>query len=346
MSPTTASALRGFLGVARRRVTALGRRAPRRCDARLTARGRRRSVSLRTVSDLPTELLAAYWTLAGDVYPGGPTEVSPFPLEARAAAAAAAGWTGMGLVHEDLLATKARIGYAGIRRSLADHGIRHVEVEFLSDWDRDPGDPRRAASDRVFAELLEAAAELGARNLKVSPHLHVAPPPDVPRMRDAFARLCERARPAGANVIMELMPFTDVRTVATALEIVAGADQPNGGLLLDAWHVFRGGIDLADVAAIPARFVKGVELDDAGPASADPFDDTRFRRRLPGDGEFDIPAFLDAVHRAGFDAPYYGVEIISETFRRGPLEVMARTAFEATMRQVDARSTAPREPAR
>jgi len=36
-----------------------------------------------------TELLAAYWTLAGDVWPGAPSEVSPFPLEERAAAAAA-----------------------------------------------------------------------------------------------------------------------------------------------------------------------------------------------------------------------------------------------------------------
>ncbi|HET7472677.1 MAG TPA: sugar phosphate isomerase/epimerase [Candidatus Limnocylindrales bacterium] len=295
------------------------------------------------MTDRATELLAAYWTLAGDVWPGAPSEVSPFPLADRAAAAAAAGYTGMGFVHEDLAANAAAIGYGAMRRILGDRGIRHVEVEFLSDWDRDPGDPRRAASDRVFAELLEAAAELGARNLKVSPHLHVAPPPDVPRMRDAFARLCERARPAGANVIMELMPFTDVRTVATALEIVAGAEQPNGGLLLDAWHVFRGGIDLADVAAIPARFVKGVELDDAGPPEGDPFDDTRFRRRLPGDGAFDIPAFLDAVHRAGFDTPYYGVEIISETFRRLPLEVMARTSFEATMREVRRASAEPIE---
>jgi hypothetical protein len=41
-----------------------------------------------------------------------------------------------------------------------------------------------------------------------------------------------------------------------------------------------------------------------------------------------------AVEAAGFDAPYYGVEIISETYRRQPLEVMARTSFDATIRQV------------
>ena len=298
------------------------------------------------MSTLPTEMLAAYWTLAGDVYPGAPTEISPFPLADRAAAAAAAGYTGMGLVHEDLVAVAGEIGYAGIRRILADHGIRHVEVEFLNDWDLDPASPARRASDRVRAELLEAAAELGARNLKVSPHLFADPPPDVPRMRDAFAALSDEARPTGANVIIEFMPFTDVRSIETALEIVAGADGPNVGLLVDTWHVFRGGIDLSAVAAIPARFLKGVELDDAGPAEGDPFDDTRFRRKLPGEGDFDIPAFLRAVGTAGFDAPYLGVEIISETFRRQPLQVMARTSFEATMAQLRRAATDPLEAAR
>ena len=45
-------------------------------------------------------------------------------------------------------------------------------------------------------------------------------------------------------------------------------------------------------------------------------------------------AFLRAVHAAGFAAPYYGVEIISESFRKQPLEVMARTSYDSTMRSV------------
>ena len=296
------------------------------------------------MSDRPTELLAAYWTLAGDVFPGAPTEVSPFPLEERAAAAAAAGWTGLGFVHEDLVATVARMGYAGIRRVLADHGIRHVEVEFLSDWDADPGTPSRIASDRMRAELLEAAGELGARNVKASPHLFGEPPPDMARMRDAFAALCDDARPTGANVIIEIMPFTDVRTLHDGLAIVG--DVPNGGLLLDIWHVERGGIALSDVARIPAGRLLGVELDDAGAPEGDPFDDTRFRRRLPGDGEFDVPAFLRAAGAAGLATPYYGVEIIGEAYRRQPLEVMARTSFDATMAAVEAALGAGPEPAR
>ncbi|HEY3164815.1 MAG TPA: sugar phosphate isomerase/epimerase [Candidatus Limnocylindrales bacterium] len=280
-------------------------------------------------------LLAAYWTLAGDVYPGAPTEVSPFPLEDRAAAAAAAGYVGMGLVHEDVLATVGRIGYPGIRRVLVDHGLDHVELEFLNDWYLDPADPARRASDRARSELLEGAAALGARNVKVSPHLFDEGEPDIPLIRDEFARLCEQAREVGTNIVIEMMPFTNVDTIERAMAIIAGAGQSNGGILLDIWHVERPGIPFAEIATIPARFLLGVELDDAaGDVVGTLFEDTRFHRRLPGEGSFDVPGFVRAVEAAGFDAPYYGVEIISETYRRQPLEVMARTSFDATIRQV------------
>lgn len=282
------------------------------------------------------ELLAAYWTVAGDVYPGGPTEVSPFSLQDRAQAAAKAGYTGMGLVHADLMANAAMMGLSGIRRVLDDNGIAHVEVEFLSDWYLDASDPLRQASDKARRELMECAAALGARNLKISPRLFDDNPPDISRMRDEFARLCEEAREVGTNIVMEIMPFTNVKTIDTAMAIIAGADQPNGGILLDIWHVVRGGMDYSEIAKIPARFLKAIELDDADrDVVGTLFEDTRFKRRLCGEGSFNPPAFIAAVAAAGFDAPYYGVEIISESYRKQPLDVMARTSYETTMRQFE-----------
>jgi sugar phosphate isomerase/epimerase len=282
------------------------------------------------------ELLAAYWTIAGDVYPGAPTEVSPYPIEARARAAAKAGYTGMGLVYDDLAHYAGTIGLQAVKRILDDNGIRHVEVEFLSDWFLDKTDPRRKASDKVRGELMEAAAVLKARNFKVSPALMEETPPDIPRVRDEFAQLCEEARPIGTSVIMEMMPFTNVKTIDTAMAIIAGADQPNGGLLLDIWHLVRGGMDYSEIAKIPARFFKGIELDDADEKVVGTlFEDTRFNRRLCGEGSFDLPAFLQAAKAAGFDAPYYGVEIINERFRRQPLDVMAQTSFDTTMREIE-----------
>jgi sugar phosphate isomerase/epimerase len=281
------------------------------------------------------ELLAAYWTLAGDVYPGAPTEVSPHSLQSRAEIAGAVGYTGMGLVHADLMHHARSIGYKAMKSILNDNGIRHIEVEFLSDWFCPAGDPRRKASDEMRSELLEAAAELGARNLKASPALMEETPADVDALAEEFTRLCEQARAFGTDVIIEMMPFTNVRTIDTAMAIIGKANQSNGGLLLDIWHLVRGGMDYSEIAKIPAKFFKGIELDDADKEIVGTlFEDTRFQRRLCGHGSFDIPRFLQESHKAGFNAPYYGVEIINEKFRKQPLDVMAKTSYETTMEQV------------
>ena len=80
------------------------------------------------------ELLASYWTLAGDCYAMGPNEVATIPLRERVEAASWAGYTGMGFAHQDLFATRDAIGYAAMKRMLNDHGIVHIEVEFLGNW--------------------------------------------------------------------------------------------------------------------------------------------------------------------------------------------------------------------
>ena len=281
-------------------------------------------------------LLAAYWTLAGDVYPGAPLEVSPFPLEDRAAAAATAGYVGLGLVHEDIQATVARIGYPGIRRILGDHGLEHVELEFLNDWYArcgGSGPPGvRPGADGA------ARGRRGARRAQreVSPHLFDEGPPDVPLIRDEFARLCDQARDAGTNIVMEMMPFTNVDTIERALAIIAGADQPNGGILLDIWHVARPGIDYADVATIPARVPPRSRARRRRRGGCrHPFEDTRLRRRLPGRGRLRRAR----VPVGGRSGRVRGAVLRRRdhlgAYRRQPLEVMARTSFEATMVQVE-----------
>ena len=60
--------------------------------------------------------------------------------------------------------------------------------------------------------------------------------------------------------------------------------------------------------------------------------DTIHRRRLPGDGVLDVPAFIKAVQSTGFDGPW-GVEILSESHRKLPLEDMAQRSFETSAAQ-------------
>jgi sugar phosphate isomerase/epimerase len=281
------------------------------------------------------ELIASYWTIAGDVYPMAPNEISPFPFEKRVEVAARAGYRGLGLLHADLMAVANRLGLKEMRRILDANGIHYVELEFLSDWYAQG--PARAESDMVRKDLLEAAEALSARCIKIEPSIDESSLDDValdmPRMIESFAALSREAAHYGTSIALEIMPFSNIRTISTALELVSTDPQPNGGLYIDIWHMARGGIDYAEVAKIPQQFIKAVELDDADrDVVGTLWDDTRFHRRLCGEGAFDIPAFLKAIDETGYQGPY-AVEIISQEHRRLSLEEEAKRSFETTRAQ-------------
>jgi sugar phosphate isomerase/epimerase len=278
------------------------------------------------------ELLASYFTISGDIYPLGPTEISPFPFRDRVEAVARAGYRGIGLHHADTMHTADKIGLPEMRRILDGNGIKYVELEFLLNWFEEG--ERRQESDKMRREIFSVAAQLGLRTVKVGPGFH-EPEADIPKMRDAFAQLCREAAEYGTGLMLEIMPWSNVRTVETALGIVQGAEQPNGGILVDIWHFARGGIDYNDVSKIPVQYIRGAELDDADQQVAGSlWEDTIHHRRLCGEGDLDPPAFIKAVQAAGYRG-YYGVEILSENHRKLPLDEMARRSFNTTMEQFE-----------
>lgn len=282
----------------------------------------------------PIELVAAYWTLAGDVYPFAENELSPFSFAERVEAAAAAGYKGIGLIHADMQATRTKIGLKEMRRILDANGMPHVELEFVTHW-FSTGD-LKAASDKVRDELFEAAEALQARDVKIAPEFD-ATTIDLPQVIASFADICRDAARHGTKIALEVMPFSNVRTLETARALVEGAGQPNGGLLLDIWHIGRGGIPYAEIAKVPKQYVVSVELDDADAEVVGTlWEDTIYQRRLCGEGVLDPPAFIDAIEKTGFDS-FYTVEVISKKHRVLPLHEAAKRSFDTTMAQFASR---------
>ncbi len=281
---------------------------------------------------MPTPLpdfIATYWTIAGNVLPlsSPEQEASAIDFRTRVEAAQRAGYRGIGLIHSDLVKVRRTYDFATMRSILADHDMVHVEVEFLVGWLEDD-----STSTAVLDELCEAATALGARHLKAGPDMQARTWP-LDHMITRFSALCDRARQAGTAIALEIMPWTNLRTIDEGLAVVAGADTANGGLLLDIWHLARAGVPYRDIAKIPLRYLQHVELDDAdAEVIGTLLEDTLDRRRLCGDGALDVPAFVQAVQAAGYRGPY-GVEIISHEHRQRPLDEAARLSFNSARAQ-------------
>jgi sugar phosphate isomerase/epimerase len=283
---------------------------------------------------MPVELLATCWTHAGDAVPVAGRHLSRLDLRARAEAVAAAGFTGIGFTINDLDAARATYGLSQVRRMCEDLGLVHLEVELLEDWWT--AGSRRRESDQTRASLLTAAEVLGARQIKIGPDVVIvdgAVPPlaDVAHWASELHQLAVQAAEVGTRVALEPLPFSNVTDFRLAAELVAAADHPAAGLVVDIWHLERGPSTLTDLGQIPGDKVFVVELNDApAPQSTDLFHETINHRVLCGSGTFDVRGFVETLQGIGFAGPW-GVEIISEAHRQRPLQEVLVDAHRTTM---------------
>jgi sugar phosphate isomerase/epimerase len=252
----------------------------------------------------------------------------------RVAAAAAGGFSGISLWGRDYqVARDEGLRDGDITLLLADHGLFVGELDPAWWWLPGATDVHIAPEhdqDRIFRyterELFAVAAAVGARSLNAVDVFGGTWSLDD--AAQAFAGLCDRAAEHGLLVHLEFLPWSRIPDLATAWQVVAAADRPNGGLMLDAWHYFRGAPDGALLRSIPGSSILGVQLCDAPAApEPEPLHATLHERLLPGEGELPLGALLADLRATATDAPL-GVEVFSDVLHAlDPIEVGRRAGL-------------------
>jgi sugar phosphate isomerase/epimerase len=276
------------------------------------------------------ELLASYWTIAGEALPHTDREYSPFDFEDRVVAAAKAGFKGVGIWHADLDHILGRRNLTEMKQILDDNGITNLELEFLTDWFLDG--ERRKKSDIQKHKLLTAAEKLNARHIKVGDFFRETY--TMPQLIESFAVLCSDAADHGTKIGFELMPFAMIDSLKDSLAMVEGAGAANGGIIFDLWHLVKLHIPYEEVQRVPLKYIVSVELNDGtfeAPWSL--HEDTINHRRFCGEGEFDVKGFVECIRKTGYAGPW-GIEVLSEELRQKPLEELTQRAFQTTMEHV------------
>jgi sugar phosphate isomerase/epimerase len=279
------------------------------------------------------ELLDLYWTSAGPVEVHLGREWSTFDWRDRCAQAARVGFQGLGLWHSDVEHQLESSSLKEMKSIFDDAGLEYLEVEFLADFFAEPGSLERAESDERRRKLFETAAAFDAHHIKVGNI--PGTPCELGRLTEEFAQLCdEAAQHTDAKVVYEFMPFdVNVNTLSSALALVEGAARPNGALAIDTWHMSKLGIAPEELHRIQPEHLGWVELSDGQfEDMEDRIDETVNHRRLPGEGEFDIPGYVDACREVGYDQPW-GVEVLSAELRNLPIEQEFDRAYETTAAQ-------------
>jgi sugar phosphate isomerase/epimerase len=282
---------------------------------------------------MSVELANAYWTSAGPVEVHFGREWSEFDFADRCAEAARVGFVGLGLWHADIEHQLESRSLADMRRILDDNGIRCYELEFLMDWFVGEGEDARKQSDRMRDLLFDAGNELDAHHIKAGNI--PGTPCEMPRLKEAYAELCaDAAERTSAKVLYEFMPFdVNVHSVESALEVIDGIE--NTGVVIDTWHMSKLGIAPDDLRKFSVEQLGWIELSDGQFENMeDPIDEVINRRKLPGEGEFDIRGYVEVGLDVGYSEPW-GVEVLSEDLRALPMDEMYRRSYESAAAQVE-----------
>ena len=282
------------------------------------------------------ELVGLYWTTSGPVEVHVGREWSYFDWKDRCAHAQRVGFSGLGIWHADLQHQLESSTLDEIKSVFDDAGLRHLELEFLWEWFLEPDDERRKAAEPIRNMLFEAGGTLGAHHIKVGNI--PGTPCDLDTLTEKYAELCaDAANHTDAKIAYEFMPFdVNVHDLDTAIRLVEGAGASNGGLVIDTWHMSKLDIKPDDLRRIPLEYLTWIELSDGQ------FEDmedsiaevTRFRA-LPGEGEFDIPGYIAVAQDMGYPGPW-GVEVLADSLRNNPIEVIFDRSYESTASQFKA----------
>ena len=234
-------------------------------------------------------------------------------LEDKLDAAAAAGFDGVEIFEPDLVASA--LTPAQIRERCADLGL---SIDLYQPFrDLDSTSPERFAANLRRAEHKFALmAELGTDLVLVCSAVAPDAVADIDVLAGQLRTLAERADAHGMRVAYEALAWgTQVSTYERSWDAVRLADHPALGLCIDSFHILSRGSDPAGIEDIPGEKLFFLQLADAPHMDMDVLQWSRHYRLFPGQGTFDLPAFLGHVLTAGYTGPL-SLEVFNDVFRQ------------------------------
>jgi sugar phosphate isomerase/epimerase len=242
------------------------------------------------------------------------------PLEELLAAAAAAGFTQVGL--DDLtLGGYVRDGGSldGVPKLVHSHGLALSDLGVLR-----IGEPDVLDVARTLASL---AAATGAGVCMTALYTEIDDGA-VAQLRTCGDILGE----AGTRLALEHGAYGYLRTLAHSVALCEAVGWERCGVLADSWHFFRGESDWRLLRSLRERQIAHVHVNDgAAEPALDPVIDSRFRRLPPGTGTFPLDEFRAAIEASGYDGAI-SAEVLSAELRKLDAGEAARTLMAGLRR--------------
>ncbi len=223
--------------------------------------------------------------------------IRPAGLMDKIRIAGETGYQAIELWNDDLTAYERQHGsLADVKHALDDYGLSVATVIALHDWLDTTGEAHQRALEEAKRRMAQAAA-VGSTYSVASPPRGVA---DLQLGGQNYRELLELGREVGIKPAMEFLGFVDgINQVKHAWEVMEVAAHPDSTIVLDPFHIFRGGGEIDDMRGIPADKIAVFHFNDA-PASPPRKEQTDADRVYPSDGILDLKGMIAILKEVGY----------------------------------------------
>jgi len=247
-------------------------------------------------------------------------------LDAKLQAIAAAGFSGAEIFENDLLSS--HLSAREIGKLMSDLRLACTMFQPFRDLEGLP-DPQRGRTFDRLERKFDVMADLGADLLLVCSSCSPLADGDRGRMLADLHEAGERAAAKGLRIGYEALAWgRHVNDHRDAWGLVRDVDHPSVGLVLDAFHSLARKIPSSSIGDIRADKLFIVQVADAPLLDMDHLGWSRHFRCMPGQGDFPLDDWADAIRGIGYDG-YWSLEIFNDRFRAGSATDVALDGYRS-----------------
>jgi 2-keto-myo-inositol isomerase len=218
---------------------------------------------------------------------------------------------------------------ADLKKRIADLGLTIESVIAFAEWIVDDSAKRAKALEQLKREM-DVVAQFGGKRIACPPSGATnAAITDLRAIAERYRAVCELGTQTGVAPELEIWGFSKtLGRLGEAAQVLIEAGQPNGRLLPDVYHLFKGGSDFEGFRVINGRIIPLIHMNDY-PGSTTPERATDALRVYPGDGIAPLGKLLRTLKASGFNG-YLSIELFNRQYWEQDATAVARTALEKT----------------
>ncbi|MDD6209849.1 MAG: sugar phosphate isomerase/epimerase [Bacteroidales bacterium] len=257
------------------------------------------------------------------------------PIEEQIKLSSKAGYDGIELWTKDIDAYIEKGGKpADLKKLLEDNNLVFENTIGFAQWMVDDDNARKKGMEQMKREM-EVTAQLGGKNIAATAMgLDKIDRSKLDIYAGRYAELLQTASSIGVRPLLEVWGAGALNQLSDAMYIATASKQPSAALLLDFYHLYRGGNSYDSLALISGSALPVFHLNDF-PANPEREKLEDADRVYPGDGICPFDKVLPILAANGFKGAF-SLELFNKSYWQDadPFTVL-KTGYEKSRAILD-----------